>query len=102
MRQDRVIYLIGVTITPDNIGNQVQVPTERKVFAEELKVYAREFYNAAAAGLRPEKTFEIYTREYRKETKLKHDSITYRIIRTSPGKTSEKIRLTCERVAADG
>lgn len=101
-RPDQVIYLIGIAITEDDIGNQVETPTERMVFAEELAVFSSEFYNAAVTGLRPEKMFEMYTQEYQGEAKLKHNNITYRIIRTSLGKTREKTRLTCQRVAADG
>jgi len=103
MRHDQEIFLIGTTVVKDNIGNQIETPIEpRRLFAEELAVYSTEFYNAAVAGLRPTKQFEIYKREYRGEVKLKHDNITYRVIRTSVGKTSEKVRLTCEKVAADG
>ena len=102
MRQDKAISLISETITKDSIGNQIETPTLHTVFAEELAVFSSEFYNAAVAGLRPEKLFEIYTREYSGEAKLKHDNITYRIIRTSLGKTSEKTRISCERVGADG
>lgn len=100
MRQDKVIILISVTIIQDSIGNQIETPIERTVFANELSVGSGEFYNAAVTGLRPAKRFEVYTREYQGEAKLKHDGITYSIIRTE-GK-GEKTRLTCERVAADG
>lgn len=99
-RQDQAVYLIGSAIVPDTLGNQVKVPTERLVFGEELSVGAGEFYNAAVAGLRPEKRFEIYTREYQNEEKLKHNNVPYRIIRTEG--RGERIRLSCERVAADG
>lgn len=100
MRHNQVIYLISTTINEDEIKNQIEIPTERKVFANELSVGSGEFYNAALAGLRPEKRFEIYTREYQGEDKLKHDNTIYRIIRTE-GK-GEKTRLTAERVGADG
>lgn len=100
MRHDQVIYLLSVTVTEDEIGNQVETVTERMVFANELAVTSEEFYNAAATGLRPAKRFEIYSFEYQGEDRLKHDGVVYRIIRTE--KRGEKIRLTCERVAADG
>lgn len=101
-RPDQAIFLVSVTITEDEIGNQIETPIERMVFAEELAVFSSEFYNAAATGLRPEKQFEIYTREYGGEGKLKHNNITYNIIRTSLGKVKEKTRLTCEKVTANG
>jgi SPP1 family predicted phage head-tail adaptor len=99
MCHTEVIYLIGVTIIQDAIGNQIETPTEHQVFAEELAVYQNEFYNAALAGLRPEKQFEIWRREYQDEKKLKHNGTVYKIIRTSLGKTTERTRLTCEKVA---
>lgn len=102
-RPDQAVFLISVIIDPnitDNIGNQIKTPVERLVFAEELSVGSGEFYNAAVTGLRPTKRFEIYTREYQGEEKLKHNSIPYRIIRTEG--RGEKTRLSCERVTADG
>jgi len=100
MRQDQAIYLLRSTISKDDIGNQISTLTERLVYAGELSVGSGEHYNAAVAGLRPEKRFEIYTREYQGEEKLKHNNIMYRIIRTEG--RGEKLRLSCERVAADG
>lgn len=100
MRNDQVIYLLSVTTTQDEIGNQIEDVVERMVFANELSVSSEEFYNAATAGLRPTKRFEIYSFEYQGEDRLKHDGIVYRVIRTE--KRGEKIRITCERVAADG
>lgn len=99
-RMDQSIFLISESISEDEFGNQIATPAERQVFAEELAVGSGEFYSAAVAGLRPEKRFEIYTREYQNEEKLKHKGITYRIIRTEG--RGEKIRLSCERVIADG
>lgn len=99
-RPDQALFLIGTSITSDEIGNQIKTPSERLVFAEELSVGSGEFYNAALNGLRPSKRFEIYAREYLGEAKLKHNGSTYRIIRT--GGKGEKIQLTCEAVAADG
>lgn len=102
MRKDTTIYLLEATITDDEIGNQIENVNERKVFASELAIYSSTYYNAALTGLRPAKMFEIYTREYREEEKLKHNNVIYRITRTNLGKTPEKTVLTCERVAADG
>lgn len=100
MRFKDVIALISITYTEDEIGNQIEVPVDRKVFANEFSVSSSEYYNAAMTGLRPAKVFEIYTFEYRGEAKLKHNGITYNIIRTET--RGEKTRLSCERVAANG
>jgi hypothetical protein len=99
MRFKEVISLISVTYTEDEIGNRIEVPVERKIFANEFSVGASEYYNAALVGLRPAKQFEIYSFEYRGEDRLKHDGALYRIIRVET--RGERTRLTCERVAAD-
>ena len=93
MRGREVIYLISVTITEDEIGNQIETETERMVFADELAVFDSTFYNAALSGLRPSKMFEIYRLEYDGETKLKYENIVYRIIKTALGKKSDKLVL---------
>jgi len=100
MRHDQVIYLLSVTTTQDEIGNQIEDVVERMVFANELAVTSEEFYNAAVTGLRPTKRFEIYSFEYQGEDRLKHDGVVYRIIRVE--KRGEKTRITCEKVIADG
>ena len=100
MRHNQIIKLISVKITDDDIGNQVETPSERRIFANQFYVSSGEFYNAAVTGLKPEKMFEIYSYEYQDEEKLKHDDKIYRIIRTEA--RGDKVRLTCERVIADG
>lgn len=99
MRHNRIIKLISVSITEDAIGNQIETPTEREIFANEFYVSSGEFYNAAVTGLKPEKMFEIYSYEYQGEEKLKHDDKIYNIIRTEA--RGDKIRLTCEKILAD-
>lgn len=96
MRFKDVIYLINVTVTEDEIGNQIETLTERMVYANEYSVSSNEYYNAAMTGLRPAKTFEIYSFEYGGEDRLKHNGITYRIIRAET--RGEKTKLTCEKV----
>jgi len=100
MRHIEELYLISITISEDDIGNQMETPSERLVFAEELVLGSYEFYNAATTGIRPTKKFEIYTREYFGEDRLKHKGINFRIIRTET--KGEKTSLSCESVSADG
>ena len=99
MIHNQIIKLINVIVTEDAIGNQIASTTERAVYANEYYVSQSEFYNAAVAGLKPEKQFEMYSYEYQDEPKLEHDGVTYNIIRTE--KRGDKIRLTCERIIAD-
>lgn len=100
MRHHEVIHLLSSQIVEDEIGNQIEQDTERKVYANEFSVSATEYYNAAVTGMRPSKSFEIYSFEYNGEEKLKHNGVVYRIIRVET--RGEKTRITCERVAADG
>ena len=100
MRHNAVIHLVSTQIVEDEIGNQIEQETERKVYANEMAVNQAEFYNASLAGLKPERIFEIYSFEYAGESKLKHDGVKYRIIRTET--RGEKTRIICERVAGDG
>ena len=99
MRHNQIIKLISITVTEDAIGNQVEIQTEKEVFANQFYVSSTEFYNAAQTGLKPEKEFEIYSFEYQGEEKLKHEDVIYNIIRTES--RGEKCRLVCERIGAD-
>jgi len=100
-RFDKVLTLLAVETTQDDIGNPVETVTERTVFARELAVYNTTYYNAAATGLRPERMFELWRREYQGEPRVKYEGITYRVIRTALGDSPERLVLTCERVSAD-
>lgn len=92
MRHKDIIYLIGVTITEDELGNQIDSETEREVFANEFDISATEYYDAGVQGLKPEKRFEIYGFEYNDETKFRYGNKVYDILRTQT--KGEKIRLT--------
>ena len=101
--QNLKVKLISVTVTEDAIGNQVQTETTTEVWAEETGVRQSEFYNAAVAGLRPERTFVVWANEYNGQTKIEADGVKYKLIRAynNPAK-SEMVELVCERVIADG
>jgi SPP1 family predicted phage head-tail adaptor len=101
--QNLKIKLVSITVTDDDIGNQVETETTNEVWAEETGIRQSEFYNAAVAGLRPERTFKIWTNEYSGQTKIEADGVKYKLIRaySNPSK-SEMVELVCERVAADG
>ena len=101
--QNLKIKLISITVTDDDIGNQVPVEIATEVWAEETGVRQSEFYNAAVTGLKPEKTFIIWANEYSGQTKIEADGVKYKVIRTyiNPAK-SEMVELICEKVIADG
>ena len=101
--QNLKIKLISISVTDDDIGNQVHEETATEVWSEETGVRQSEFYNAAVAGLRPERTFVIWANEYSGQTRIEADGVKYKLIRAynNPSK-SEMIELVCERVTADG
>lgn len=90
-----VIKLIGVTYTTNDLGDYVEVPTEREVFANKKSIRQNEFYQAMATGLRPELMFEIRTIDYEDEQKLSYEGKTYSIIRTYD-KNGEMTELICQ------
>lgn len=100
MRHNDVIYLISVQLTQDEWGNWIEEEEERMVFANEFSVSTKEFYDASLAGLKPSKTWEIYSFEYNGETKLRHEEDVYKVMHTV--KKGDKLRLVVERVAGDG
>jgi|GEM_PF-835074 hypothetical protein len=100
VRYDKVFFLMSSTITRDEDGNQIPSYSEKKVFGRELNVSDSAFYNAAAAGLRPEKQLETYAVHYSGQQKLKYEGIVYSIIRTR--NNGDKVILVCERVLGNG
>lgn len=100
VRYDKIITLMSNTLSQDEIGNEVWDWTEKPVAAREVQVSAAEFYNAAQAGLRPEKQFETYQVYYDSAVKVKCDGVIYNIVRTRI--MGDKVLIVCERVAADG
>lgn len=92
-----VISLITVTTTENELGDTIEVSTERQVFADKQSVRQSEFYQAAATGLRPELMFVVRTIEYNGETRLKYNGKEYSIIRTYD-KDGELTELICQGV----
>lgn len=92
-----VIKLISTTTTENELGDTIEVSTERQVFADKQSVRQSEFYQAAATGLRPELMFVVRTIEYNGETKLKYNGKEYSIIRTYD-KDGELTELVCQGV----
>jgi len=77
-----VIKLISITPGGNEIGDPIEISTERQVFANKKSIRQNEFYQAAASGLKPEIMFEIRSVEYQGEKKLEHETKEYNIIRT--------------------
>ena len=103
MTYDYEIKLIAVTYTTDEIGDSVELTTERDIYAGILDYRNRDYYQALSSGLRPSVTFAINKYEYNVEKKLKHDGKTYKIIDVFPINAKdesefETIALICEAV----
>lgn len=96
MRHSDVVFLLSKKVEYDELGNAIEVETERMVYANEMAVSMKEFYEAGNKGIRPEKQFEIYSFEYQGESQLKHNDKEYEIIRTQT--KGDKTRLICKRV----
>lgn len=83
---NKTIQLVSSTYTQDDIGQQIETPTYRKVYAKLKPVPQSEFFAAGQTGIKPSAAFVIRTGEYKKETKLRYpatDSGTvYTIYRT--------------------
>lgn len=92
-----VIKLISVTTGENDMGDPVEIPVEREIFADKQSIRQSEFYQAAATGLRPELMFVVRTIDYNQEPKLKYNDKEYTIIRTYD-KDGELTELICQGV----
>ena len=97
-----VVGLIAVNKVKNEYGERVDVDSApREVMANEKSVGSREFYQAAAVGMKPEVIIEMYKGEYDNEPKLSHNGTVYHVIRTF-SRNGEKIELTCSRYPMGG
>lgn len=92
-----VLSLIPTIEGRDSYGEEVGVDGEpREVFANRKSVRQTEFYQALAAGLKPEIVFEIREQEYEGEKKARHEGTDYHVIRTY-SRNGEVLELVCSR-----
>ena len=90
------IYLITFTTATNDIGDTIEVKTERLVFANRKSIRQSEFYQALSVGLKPQIVFEVYAFEYQEEESLSYNGKEYSIIRAfTKGDFTE---LICEAV----
>lgn len=92
-----VVELVWTETTTNEIGDSVENPTSRQVFANKKSIRQNEFYQAQAAGLKPEIMFEVRTAEYADERLLIFDGRSYKIIRTYD-KNGEMTELICSGI----
>lgn len=91
------LILIAITSTVNDLGDPVETETETTVYADKKSVRQSEFYQAAAAGMRPEIVFLVRTVDYNQQPFAEWNSKRYRIIRVYD-KPNELTELICQGV----
>jgi len=79
------------------MGDVINAPVKREVYADKQSIRQSEFYQAATTGLRPQFMFVVRTIDYNQEPKLEYNSKTYNIIRTYD-KDGEMTELICQGI----
>ena len=95
---DLVCYLQSVTITQDEIGNDIELPVNRQVFCAELPLNSSEYFNAGLREIKPEHLLVVDLEEYDNETSVLYQDIEYSIYRTYP-RSDSLIELYCNKKA---
>lgn len=97
-----VLTLIRRETTVDEYGDPVISEIPREVFAEQMSIGQKEFYQAHAVGLQPEIKFKLSDYlDYENEPLIEHNGERYRVLRTY--RTGQALEITCYReVNPDG
>lgn len=95
-----VLYLLEEVESLDELNRPHYSYKENKVYANKISVKRSEFYQAQAAGFKPEKSFEVHTIEFNedKHTHAKYNGKIYKILR-SYEKDSEITEITLTGLA---
>ena len=89
-----LIYLLETKNKENIIGDPIKELEKKDRYAEKIEIGQKEFYQAAATGLKPEVKFAIWKFEYNDEMFFEYEGRNYKIIKTYERKTDEKIELT--------
>ena len=93
-----VITLIRLDTAPDEYGDPVITETRRDVFAEQMSIGQKEFYQAHAVGLQPEVKFRLTDYlDYENEPCVDYAGQRYRVLRTF--RTGQELEIVCYREA---
>lgn len=96
MDKSRVLTLVGVTYSFDEIGNEVPQEKKRNVFCNITGVSANEWFEAGNVGITPEYRVTMFSYDYQNEQIAELNGIRYGIYRTYL-KNNEDIELYLER-----
>lgn len=93
---DVIAYLLGKTITKNQLKQEVEVDTRTEIFAQKESISQSEFYKGGEAGLKPD--FRLITAiiDYNGEREVELDGKKYGIYRTYE-RNQDYIELYCER-----
>lgn len=80
MRFDKVIGLIAITYTTDDIAQEVEVPVTRSVYANQWSVSASERYEAGRSGHKLAARYQLRSCDYADEVVASVDGVEYDII----------------------
>ena len=95
--ENEIIKLVSVVTETNDIGDSVEVPSTKEVFAKIKSVGMKEKYEALAVGLKPEMVFEISDYlDYDGEEQIEHEGNTYKVIRTYR-KTDDRLEIVVTR-----
>ena len=97
-----VLTLIRQETTTDEYGDPVITEIRRDVFAEQMSIGLKEFYQAHAVGLQPEVKFKLADYlDFEDERLVEHNGQRYRVLRTY--RTGQELEIVCYReVNPDG
>jgi len=94
------IYLLSESVSQNELGDTINTYEESKVIARLKSIRQSEFWQAQAAGFKPEIQFNIRDFEYENEKRLKYNNNTYKIVRTYSD--SGNIELICTKEVNTG
>lgn len=82
MDRSNVIYLISNNPVQNSLGIWENVVTSRKVYADVSSVGQNEWYEGGRNGLNPQYRFRMFAGDYKGESLLQYNGVTYSIYRT--------------------
>lgn len=89
-----ILNLIRTQQSVDDYGDLVTVETPRQVFCRVESIGTKEFYQAAATGLKPEIKFVLADcYDYNGEQLIDYQGTRYRVLRTY--RTGQELEITC-------
>lgn len=77
-----VLELISITITKDEIEQEIETETLRQVFCDRQSISQNEFFQAGQTGIKSAHKFVINSLDYQDEKQLKYKGKDYSIYRT--------------------